>query len=267
MIGLKNALSGKLGSNRKEGDITGTLLRAKAKFKRKSRREQWMSYGAKFIHHRAFMTEHWLAMDEGEKAALLSEAFDRDDNVPVDELRQRIRYGDDTSAWQDVNSMQELMMGVSYAQSLFDKAAKDVAAVVGSPVYTDWTHFEGREKERAKWLVEQEAKKVERHAAMDLLKKKVAPWDASEQQNRLVLVPHKTARRAKSKMKEDYLSLNCDRPFALIRDMVRCSFVCTDVDHVLRVFAAAMGSEAWHVLYVKNRFRIPSPANYRDLLI
>jgi tetratricopeptide (TPR) repeat protein len=262
MIGLKNAFSGK----NNEGGTMATLLRAKNKFKRKSRREQWMQYGAKFVHHRAFMYEHWVEMDEETKVVLESEAFDFD-NVPADNLRQRLRFGQEE--WQDCNSNGELMMGVGHAQDFFDNAARGIAesAAINMPVHVGWDHMDGREVERLKYLAEQEAVKREQHKAMDLLKKKIQPWHPCEDSNQLVLVPHKSARRAKAKMAEDYLSLQCLHPYALVRDLVRCSFVCTSADKVLQVFAAVRDEPTWTVMFVKNRFRGPSPANYRDLLV
>jgi len=52
------------------GKTNALLLKAKSKFKRKSRREQWMVFGARLVHHRQHMLEFWSLLDEDERSSL-----------------------------------------------------------------------------------------------------------------------------------------------------------------------------------------------------
>ena len=50
----------------KSDRVTSMIFKAKSKFARKSRREQWMSYATRFVQHRSVMLEEWMMNTEKE---------------------------------------------------------------------------------------------------------------------------------------------------------------------------------------------------------
>jgi tetratricopeptide (TPR) repeat protein len=83
----------------------------------------------------------------------------------------------------------------------------------------------------------------------------------------LILCPLKSIDRATEKIREKYSKVDPGPSCCWIYDILRAAFVCDTEEQIRNVYDLICNDSNFQIIRVKNRFRTPTTAGFRDILV